>query len=275
MIDMHIHSTESDGILNIEDIINISKKYHLDNFAISDHDVLVSKLKFNNSKIIKSVEFGISYKNKEIHILGYFVDNSNTNLNNLVDLARIDRQKRIDVFKEKFFKLGILIDKNAVLNYSKEKIFSRSNLAQYLVDIKICKTKNEAFKKYLSENGKCYVQKNFTTIKEIIDSIKSASGVAILAHPVTINDDIIINEIIDMGIDGIEVINSKHNFADIIKYLNLAINKKLLYTAGSDCHGKKYNNQYLLGHFSINRKIFESISTLHEIRSNYVIKQNE
>ncbi len=269
MIDMHTHSTNSDGMLEVNKLIDYASKINLDCVAISDHDILLEE-SFNSEKlnIIKAVEFGITYKYKEVHILGYFVDKSNEKLYELSKLAREDRSKRLDIFIEKFDKLNIKIDREKILSYSEDKIFSRSHLAQYLVDIGICKNKNDAFNDYLSYNGKCYVPKEFTSLQYIIDTIKSASGVCVLAHPVTLNDDKIVNEIIDMGIDGIEVVNSKHSFDDIIKYLNLAISRKILYTAGSDCHGREFDGKYLLGNFAINKSAFESIKTLHELRIN-------
>lgn len=275
MIDMHIHSTESDGILSIEEIIENANKNHIDEFAITDHDTLMyADSKFYNSSIIKSVEFGITYKNKEVHILGYYVDCSNERLRIISELAINDREKRLEVFVKNFEKFGIKIDKDKILNYSKDKVFSRSNLAQYLVDNNICKNKNEAFNEFLSPKGKCYVAKSFTTLQNIINSIKSAGGVCVLAHPKTLNDDNIVNEIISMGIDGIEVINSKHSFTDVKNYLNLAIKNKLLYTAGSDCHGKQFYGRYLMGNFALNHSTLKSIKKLHELRSSYVIEEN-
>ena len=237
MIDMHVHSTESDGRLSIEEIQKTANKNHIDEIAITDHDILMSP-------------------DPEL---------CNTNIIN-------DRVNRLDIFEKNFAKFGIKIDKEKVLNYSKDKVFSRSNLAQYLVDINICKNKNEAFNEYLSPKSKCYVAKNFTSLQNIIDSIKSANGVCILAHPITLNDANIVNEIIDMGIDGIEVINSKHSFTDIKKYLNIAIKNRLLYTAGSDCHGNQFDGNYLMGNFALNYSTLKSIKKLHELRSNYVIK---
>ncbi|MDU3805122.1 MAG: PHP domain-containing protein [Finegoldia magna] len=273
MIDMHVHSTESDGRLSIEEIQKTSNKNHIDEIAITDHDILMSAdPELCNTNIIKAVEFGITYKNKEVHILGYYVDSSNENLRKISELAINDRANRIDIFEKNFAKFGIKIDKEKVLNYSKDKVFSRSNLAQYLVDINICKNKNEAFNEYLSPKGKCYVAKSFTSLQNIIDSIKSANGVCVLAHPITLNDDNIVDEIIEMGIDGIEVINSKHSFTDIKKYLNIAIKNKLIYTAGSDCHGKQFDGNYLMGNFALNYTTLKSIKKLHELRSNYVIK---
>ena len=273
MIDMHVHSTESDGRLSIEDIQKTANKNHIDEIAITDHDILMSPdPELCNTNIIKAVEFGITYKNKEVHILGYYVDSYNENLRKISELAINDRANRLDIFEKNFAKFGIKIDKEKVLNYSKDKVFSRSNLAQYLVDNNICKNKNEAFNEYLSPKGKCYVAKNFTSLQNIIDSIKTANGVCVLAHPITLNDDNIVDDIIEMGIDGIEVINSKHSFTDIKKYLNIAIKNKLLYTAGSDCHGKQFDGNYLMGNFALNYSTLEPIKKLHELRSNYVIK---
>lgn len=106
MIDMHVHSTESDGRLSIEEIQYNANKNSIDKIAITDHDILMpSNTQFCNANIIKAVEFGITYKNKEVHILGYYVDRSNEKLQKISELAINDRAKDLIFLKKILRKL--------------------------------------------------------------------------------------------------------------------------------------------------------------------------
>lgn len=273
MVDLHIHSIASDGALDVEDIILLAKDKKLTNISISDHDT-VDKLKEINNKnidkinIIDAIEFGISIANTEAHILAYYIDIYNEEINDMIARAREDRYNKEDKYIENFSKIGIEINKEELTKYFKNSLFSRSYLADYLVDKGYCTNKNEAFQKYLSKDGICYAKKEYASIGEIISVIKRAGGIAVLAHPKTLHNDLLVEEIIKEGIDGLEVLNSKHTKEDVIKYLNLCDKYKLIYTCGSDCHGRIINQNYLLGNYKISDKIISRLEALHKIRSN-------
>ncbi|MDY6065073.1 MAG: PHP domain-containing protein [Finegoldia sp.] len=272
MIDLHIHSIASDGALDLDKILKIAKDKKLTNIAISDHDT-VDKLKeikeenLSDINIIAAIEFGISVGESEAHILGYYIDVNDKDLNEMIRKSREDRYNKEDKYIENFSKIGIEIEKEKLEKYFKNGIFSRSYLADYLVDKGYCENKNEAFKKYLGKEGVCYVKKEYSSVEEIISTIKKAGGVAILAHPKTLKNDVLVEDIIRAGIDGLEVLNSKHKKEDVISYLKLCDKYKLIYTAGSDCHGRIINGDYLLGNYIVSDKVLKRLKSLHEIRS--------
>ena len=137
-----------------------------------------------------------------------------------------------------------------------------------MVDKKVTNSIKESFEKYLGNNGKAYIEKETMKSYDIINAIKNSGGVAILAHPACIEDDKIVEDIIKEGIDGLEIINSKHSLNDIIKYYKICNKYQLIQTCGSDCHGNNKNFNMLIGKYNMNKKNISRIYALHKLRVN-------
>ena len=269
MYDLHLHSIYSDGIVTVDEIIESIKKLNLDGFSITDHDTTSGifeakqNIKDSNIEFIPGIEFGVTINSKEVHILGYFIDINNDEIQNIISIAQENRIKRTKKILKKLEEFNIRITEKDLQNYSKKDIISRSHIAYILVDKGICSSIHDAFNDYLGTDGLAYIPKISITSREIITSIKNAGGVAILAHPGDIKDDNIVMNIINEGIDGLEIINSKHNFEEIIKYYKLTKEYKLIQTCGSDCHGKLINGEKFIGRYTLNKKNIKKIKNLH------------
>lgn len=271
MFDLRIHSIYSDGNLKPENIIDILKKQEIQGFSITDHDCLdgleeaetISKK--HNIKFIPGIEFGVSYNGREIHVLGYYIDYQNEILNDFVIELQEERNLRINTILSKLNELDIPIKKSDLDIYKGSEFISRSHIAMYLVDNNYVNCINEAFRKYLGESGSAYIEKNDVELKDVLNIIKISSGVSVLAHPFKLTEDEII-EIINCGIDGIEVINSKHDKDTIINLMKIADKYNLIPTAGSDCHGRLYGEEYLLGKFLCPNSSIQRLESLHELR---------
>ena len=272
MYDLHLHSIYSDGIVTVDEIVESIEKLKLNGFAITDHDTIngisIAKKLTENSKIefIPGIEFGITINSKEVHILGYFIDINNDEIKETIFAAKENRIKRTKKILNKLNELNISITEKDLKKYSKKDIISRSHIAYLLVDKGICATVADAFRYYLGVDGLAYIPKISITSKEIITAIKDSGGVAILAHPGDIRDDNIVLEIIEDGIDGLEIINSKHSIKEIEKYYNLTNKYKLIQTCGSDCHGKLINGEKFIGRYALNEKNIKKIKNLHFLR---------
>ncbi len=272
MYDLHLHSIYSDGIVTVEEIIKSIEKLNLDGFAIADHDTTSGipnakqKAEYSNIEFIPGIEFGITINSKEVHILGYFIDINNEEIKKIISIAQDNRIKRTKKILKKLEEYNISITEKDLKIYSKKDIVSRSHIAYILVDKGICKNVKDAFKNYLGVNGLAYIPKVSITSIEIISAIKNSGGVSILAHPGDIKDDNIVMDIINNGIDGLEIINSKHSLEEIEKYYNLANKYKLIQTCGSDCHGKLINEKKFIGRYTLNKKNIERIKNLHFLR---------
>lgn len=273
MYDLHLHSTYSDGNLSLEEIVSICKIKNIKGISLTDHDTVNGLANMEsycyraNIDFIPGIEFGITYKGKEIHILGYFIDYKDDYILELTNKLKLNRNTRIEKILNKLKEFKIDIELKELEKYAKKDILSRAHIAQVLVDKFYVKSIKEAFDIYLGQGSLAYIEKNTYDIREIINSIKNANGVAILAHPGTIKNDDIVQEIIKFGIDGIEVINSKHSLNEIIKYNEICDTNKLISTVGSDCHGKIINENFLMGNYYFNDKNIEKIKKLHEIRN--------
>ncbi|WP_300410533.1 PHP domain-containing protein [Lagierella sp.] len=272
MFDLHIHSTYSDGFFSVQEIVNMIKSKKLTGFSLTDHDTLrgvkeASYLaKINDLEFIPGVEFGINFMNKEVHILGYFIDEGDSDLNNLTKSLQLSRINRIDAILDKLNELNIPISINDLNKYKKTQFSSRTHIAMYLMEHGYVKSMKESFDKYLGENGLAYIKKDNVSIKEIIAIIKNSGGVAVLAHPFHL-DDIQIDNVIKSGIDGIEVINSKHRKNEILKFLQLSQKHKLIPTSGSDCHGRYFQDDLLIGNYLCPKSSVERLKSLHKVRS--------
>lgn len=274
MYDLHLHSTFSDGRFDVEKIVSEIDENNFSGMSLTDHDTVdglnLAKDYCNKKDIdfIPGIEFGITYKKKEIHILGYFIDYNNKEISELIDKLKKDRKIRIKKIINRLKDLNLDVSFDELQKYAKKDIVSRSHIARLLVEKSYVNNIKEAFDIYLGQDGLAYIEKNNYNIKKVINIIKSAGGVSVLAHPGTIKDDDIVKEIINLGIDGIEIINSKHSLEDIVKYNDLCDNYKLIATAGSDCHGKVIDSKLLIGNYYLNYKNVEKIKKLHSIRLN-------
>lgn len=273
MYDLHLHSIYSDGINTVDDIVKNIFNLNLQGFSLTDHDTIsgikeaIELSKKYNLDFIPGVEFSVTIDNKEVHILGYYIDIYNKDINDLIKIAKENRIIRTKKIIKKLSNLNINIRQDEIEQYSSKDIVSRSHLAQILVDKKICSSIKEAFKKYLGNDGLAYVKKTSISYTDIINTIKKSGGVSILAHPGDIGDDSIVYDIIMNGIDGLEIINSKHSLEQIEKYYNISSKFNLIQTCGSDCHGKVINNYKYIGKFTLNNKNIKRIKALHKIRT--------
>jgi len=271
-IDLHIHTNFSDGSLAPQEVVDISIKRGLKVISITDHDNIdgvssvINKTPLHDGiKIIPGVEISAKYEKaieREIHILGYFIDIKNEALSKKLVYYREERKKRALKIIEKFNKIGISIDES-LLNSTNS--IGRLHIAKYLVNKGIVKNIKEAFKKYLGYNCTCYVMKNMFTVEEAIQTIVEANGLPILAHPmISFNNIKMIEELLEKGIIGIEVWHTKHTSSDVNMLYSFAKKRKLIITGGSDCHGYVNGNSPIIGSLKIPYKIY---IMLHSIKN--------
>lgn len=265
LYDMHIHSTYSDGQLTPEEIQSKMKSWKIKG-SIIDHDNVKYYLDQKDTVFIPGVEFGLTYKGEEIHLLAYFIDPHNEQIMDLTTKLQKDRMRRIHKTVALLEELGISITIEEIKMKSKGSILSRSHIGEILYEKGYTKSIKDSFNKYLNPGKPAYVEKKAVNVEHILHVIRTSNAVSILAHPKTIKDQSIVLDIIDMGVDGIEIINSKHSYSEIIHYIKLAERFQLIKTCGSDCHGKEYNGRMLLGYYGMNYKALKPMIHLHQLR---------
>lgn len=258
IFDLHIHTYYSDGLFSPEEIVNIAINKGIDGIAITDHDTIegvksiLNKGQNNKLHIIPGIEMGTIFQNSEVHILGYFIDYNSKRLINAINWLKTNRIKRGMEIIKKLNSLDIHLSYNKIKEFVKGDYIGRPHIAKALVKEGYVKSIEEAFDKYLNRGKAAYIQRKTLTLKETINLIHEIGGIAVLAHPGILKEKEAIYSCINYGIDGIEVIHSKHTNEDIKTLLRIAKQNDLIITGGSDCHGKIINGDYLIGKYYIN-----------------------
>lgn len=259
IFDLHVHTTYSDGLLSPKEVVDLARRKGLNGIAITDHDTVEginSALKVNKGfkdfYLIPGIEFGTIFEDEEVHLLGYFIDYTSKRLLEATELLKKNRIKRGIKIIEKINSLGMKLSIDEVKKFTKEDYIGRPHIGRALLQKGYVESMEEAFEKFLNKGKPAYVQRETLTLKETIDLIHEVNGIAILAHPGLLRDKDIVNRCIQLGIDGLEAIHSKHKEEDVKMYIQLADINNLIITGGSDCHGKIVNGDYLMGKYYVN-----------------------
>ena len=252
-IDLHVHSTASDGTLSPSEVVDHAVSLSLSAFALTDHDTvkgvsaakeraLYHKVNGTAIEVYSGVEISAGYKEKDIHILGLFIDEHNDLLNQSLENALANRNQRNDKIIKRFAKLGICITKEELLEDAPDSVITRAHFARVLYKRGITSSIQEAFEKYLSDTSPCYVPREYMTPEQAIGLILKANGVPILAHPLLYHlpqEELysLIKRLKEAGLKGLEVYYSSNRGQDEVNLKALASHFNLIASGGSDFHG--------------------------------------
>jgi predicted metal-dependent phosphoesterase TrpH len=244
-IDLHIHTTASDGLLTPEEVLEIAKREGLSAISITDHDTIDGYLAAKEEaqelgiELIPGVELSVAYKGDDFHLLAYLIDCENPQFLKKINSFQEERRARGEKMVEKLNELGIDLSMETVKNIAGRSSVGRPHLADALLKEEFVHTYEEAFARYLGYHAPAYVSKRFLTPQEGIELIHLIRGVAVLAHPGTGRSQQAIYDFLQLGLDGIEAYHHKHDRQASQHYVNLARKLGLIYTGGSDCHGRR------------------------------------
>jgi hypothetical protein len=244
-VDLHIHTTASDSLITPEEAVEISQKMELSAIAMADHDTIDGFLKAKEKaeelgiELIPAVELSVSYKGEDFHLLGYLIDYQDKNFLKKIESFREERLQRGEKMVKKLNELGIDLNMDMVKAIAGEGSVGRPHLADALVREEYVQSYDEAFIRYLGYHAPAYVPKKYLTPQEGIDLIHSVKGIAVLAHPGTTKRDDLLPDFVGIGLDGLEAFHSQYDYTLINYYINLAKKFGLIYSGGSDCHGRK------------------------------------
>jgi predicted metal-dependent phosphoesterase TrpH len=251
LIDLHCHTTASDGIKTPTELIDYAISEDIKILAITDHDT-ISGLKEaidhalkKNFTLIPGIEFSIDYKGGSFHLVGLYVNPDYTPLLEKTTYLHKVRDNRVFRIIDDLKIHGIDIPVEDVLHESTGGAIGRPHVARVLVKYGYANNINEVFKKYLVKGKPGYVKKERIKLEEAVSLIKGAGGISIIAHPVSLNCKKIsdfentMKGFIDKGVVGIEVYSSMHTSVNINDFLNIATKYNLVVSGGSDFHGDK------------------------------------
>jgi predicted metal-dependent phosphoesterase TrpH len=248
-IDLHTHSNASDGTMAPREVVRLAKKGGLAAFALTDHDTIdglaeaMAAGRELDLEVIPGVEISARHNLGSMHILGYFLDYESELLASRLAVLKQARKDRNPQIIAKLNKLGIPVTMEQVEAISGGGQVGRPHIAQALYQGGFVRSLQEAFDIYLGNNGKAYVSKFRFAPGEAIAMIRDAKGIAALAHPFTLGIHTfgalmpLLQELMDLGLAGIECYYPEHSADQEALYLSLARKLGLLITGGSDFHG--------------------------------------
>ena len=263
-IDLHIHTNFSDGALSVKEVLLAAKEKKLSTISITDHDNvnaikaaqrLGKKLDID---VIPGLEISTDVEDKEVHLLGYFIDVDNEELKKYLSFFREERYYRAKRMIAKLNKLKIDISIDDVLTQANNSSIGRPHIANALIKANYVKDYYEAFQKYLRDFGPAYERKIHISAQSAIKLISDAGGLSFIAHPGHLKESILM-ELINSGIDGIEVIHPSHSEYQIKFYRAIVSQYCLLESGGSDFHGGTKKDDDNLGKYKINSKNLEAM----------------
>lgn len=288
-VDLHVHSTISDGTDTPSELVALAVHTGLSAFALTDHDTTsgideaLTAAENTSLQVISGVELSTNFEKSKIHIVGLFIGHHNTTLTHFLDAQRQSRINRNIKMCSRFSDIGIALSYEQMTALYPDAVITRAHFADYLAKNGYVRDRNEAFARYLNPDKPCYVKRAQVDPKDAIEIIHKAGGISILAHPLLYHlDDDRLNRLLDYlcpaGIDGIEALYSTHS-ADDERYIKkLADERKLLISGGSDYHGKNKPGISLgtgMGDLLVPESVLDGLWKRHLSVSSHIIKQTD
>lgn len=249
-VDLHCHSTASDGTLAPRDVVKLARDSGLSALALTDHDTVAgideaaAAARDLGLDFIPGIEISAEYPHPgTLHILGYGVDPENAALKNLTATLIAGRDNRNPRIVAKLNELGVAVSMQEWEDEAKGAVLGRPQLAAILVRKGYVSSIKQAFDKYIGHGAPAYADKERLTPRQAIERIHESGGMPVLAHPTQLrasNDaelERTIKDLVDLGLAGIEVIHSDFTAGDVEKMNHFAQKFSLLKTGGSDFHG--------------------------------------
>lgn len=246
--DLHCHSVVSDGTLTPEQLAARAKANGVELWALTDHDEIggqeraLKAAHANGIKYLTGTEISVTFANKTVHIVGLGFDAHNEQLKQGLYSTRGGRGERAKEMSEGLAKVGIQGAYEGALAYAgNHELISRTHFARFLVETGVCHDTNEVFRRFLTEGNPGFVPHRWASLKDAVQWIVQANGMAVIAHPArygfTPNEEFaFFTEFKNHGGQGVEVITGSHTPAEYVIYADMAQEFNLFASRGSDFH---------------------------------------
>jgi predicted metal-dependent phosphoesterase TrpH len=246
-IDLHSHTRMSDGTLSPQELADFMGERGVELFSISDHDTLGAYGLFEppqGARVIPSIEINTTWKQNEVHVLGYGVPLEPSPINELLEYNQEQRRLRAITMVERLREAGYAITIEDVIREAGDAhSMGRPHVAKALVRLGVVDSVNAAFHEALVPGKPGYVPQLYTTPEHAIEQIAAAGGIPVLAHPGRLKNRAIIDELVGHGLRGLEVFYPLHSPEDTREFRATAKRHNLVMTGGMDFHDIRYHTQ--------------------------------
>ena len=259
MIDLHTHSTASDGIYSPEDLVQKAQDRNIKVLALTDHDTIdglkEAKKACDKAGIIfvPGTELNIEWPTGEFHLLGLGLKKISPDLQTILDELREGRDGRNREIIEKMREAGYDVSLEEIQAANRTKCLGRPHFAAYMVEKKIVKTRQMAFDKYLGKHCPWYVDRVGADLNKAIEAIKCSGGIPVMAHPLSIYVSWgkirgVMEDLKERGIVGLEAYHPGARTSECQRLEELARDLGFIVSAGSDYHGEAVRTDRRIGH---------------------------
>lgn len=252
IVDLHVHSNKSDGSLTPTELVTLAANKGLSAFALTDHDTVNGLDEAMNAshtlaadqslEVIPGIELSTEYENKDIHILGLYIDYHDTDFKNQIQDFVDSRNTRNQKMCANLQTAGIDISYDKLIAAFPGSVITRGHYAKFLLEHGYVKSTKEAFDRYIGDHAKYFVPREKVTPKQAVELILQAKGLPILAHPILYRMsykrlETLVSHLKEAGLIGIEAIYSTYNSSEERQMHYLADTFNLCISGGSDFHG--------------------------------------
>lgn len=248
-VDLHSHSTYSDGVLTPVEVVKRAAAQGVKLYALTDHDELRglaearTEAESHGMRFIDGVEISVSWQTETLHIVGLNIDPLHEGIAAGLTQVRVGRHQRAERIAADLERAGVEGALAGAQRYARNpELLSRAHFARYLVERGHAKDTNAAFRRYLTAGNPGYVSHQWPVLSQALDWIKAAGGAAVIAHPgrYKLNNrarETLLGEFRDLGGIGVEVVTGSHTVEQYATWARYAQRFGLHASAGSDFHG--------------------------------------
>jgi 3',5'-nucleoside bisphosphate phosphatase len=245
MIDLHLHTTASDGLLSPRALVERAAAIGMTTIAVTDHDTVGGLGEARRAgeelevRVVAGIEITAVEDGRDVHVLGYFLDPASPSLEEFLRTQRADRISRVRRMGARLANLGYPLDVERLVDDAARsgRSIGRPAIADALVAAGHCADRNDAFARLLGRDAPAFIARSGIPAAGVIDILHAAGGIASLAHPGVSADDALIAQLAAAGLDALEVWHSDHSREQVEHYHRLADRLGLARSGGSDYHG--------------------------------------
>ena len=268
MIDLHLHTTASDGALAPRELVRRASAAGLSIISVTDHDTVgglseaAAAARALGMTCIPGIEITAVEEDRDVHVLGYFFDPAAPALDRFLRAQRADRVRRVREMCEKLAALGCDVRADTALSAppdASERSIGRPAIADALVRAGLARDRDDAFDRLIGRGGPAYVPRRGVPVAEVVGIVTAAGGIASLAHPVLADLDHLVPELARGGLAALEARHSDHPTDVEARYRALAAECSLAISGGSDFHGDDTSNGGSLGVITLDAEDYAAL----------------